>query len=270
MLGLVTKTCSACASAFEVVAVVAPVCVVCPCCVEREACEALEAFRAREAAQAAITVEHRLRAIGMGARELEAELQAVPVAIRRALPRLLTQDLIGGDALVADGFGLTGGQGIGKTMCLAAMVRARATALHARALSACRVAPADGDASWFRVGVQWVNWPSGAARVKALSVQDHGAAEVAALVRAWAGTPLLVLDDLGRERMRGAYDEDYAFGVLDQVVDARSRESAPVLWTSNLTPAALVSRYGAALPSRLLELAPAVRLSAGPDLRLPT
>ena len=80
--------------------------------------------------------------------------------------------------------------------------------------------------------------------------------------------PLLILDDLGRERMRGAFTEDFSIGTLDRIIDVRIREERPILWTSNSTSADMVKQYGWSMVSRILGAAPPVTLAKMPDQRL--
>jgi DNA replication protein DnaC len=255
-LKTISILCSSCGAAFERVAEM-----------ERER----DGWKLAQRQALVSTTDLVLRISGVGDAERTAKLDHVPVALKKFLPRDRVEALLLG-AIPPTGFGLSGGQGSGKTFALAALLQRRTyRALLAILDAATEVPSAAAPVAWYaRAGFAWLAWPDKAARLKSLAVEDKGSASVEALTRAWSSAPLLVLDDLGRERVaKGGYDEDFAIGVLDRVVDARSRSARPILWTSNLGAAGLASRYGAALTSRLLGNAPAVELpkTLG-DLRL--
>jgi DNA replication protein DnaC len=243
---------------------------VCTECIDRQQAAQLETFRAEQAERLPVTIDEKLRSCGLRDVEITARLERIPEELKRKLPAKRVTTLMGGahhSGLA--GFGLAGGQGIGKTMAIAAMLRARTEAILNAALSAIAEIPGAGELPWHTpAGCRWINWPDQANLLKALSTQQGGAQEVERFTRAASGTSLLIIDDLGRERLNRNYDEDYAFGVLDRVVDARSRTAAPILWTSNLSRSGLATRYGAALTSRLLGLAPAIELPRMTDRRL--
>lgn len=111
----------------------------------------------------------------------------------------------------------------------------------------------------------WVEWPQAAHVLRANAVVDPDF--VAKTVEAWSSVPILVLDDLGSERRKGDYQEDYACGELDFVISARYRNCLPTWYTTNLDQAGLVAMYGARMTSRLIGEAPLIVL-AGQDLRV--
>lgn len=243
----------------------------CPACIDAERASELEAFRAGLAAAIPTHLEEKLRASGFGPAELRASLDLVPEQLKKRLPARLVRPLVVGASMAeVSGFGISGGQGIGKTMCVAAMMRARTKDLLVRlARELPEVPDGSGLVPWHaRAGFLWLNWPETAAVLKGMVMRQNGAQDVEALTRRASTTSILVLDDLGRERLGKHYDEDYSFGVLDRIIDHRSRQIAPVLWTSNLTRSGLATRYGGAMTSRLLGLAPAVELPRLPDIRL--
>jgi DNA replication protein DnaC len=247
--------------------------VVCSPCVEIAERAALDAWRSAAREGITQTVDAWLRSAGMSALEAAAELARVPTPLKRALPREDVQQLLDGAwPFVGRAFGLTGGQGIGKTMCLAALVKAWAVQRTTGTIQARTTVPADDEPATpaSRGGsVRWVNLPQFAEQLKIASIQDRGAIGVDALVRSVSSASVLVIDDLGRERIaRGGYDEDLATSALDRIVDTRARNALPIWWTANVGPTQLVARYGAAFTSRLLGVAPAIELPTLEDLRL--
>jgi len=77
--------------------------------------------------------------------------------------------------------------------------------------------------------------------------------------------PLLVLDDLGKERVK-----DWVEETLFRIIDARYREKRPLVVTSNFTLPELEGRYpavGSALVSRLAEICTGIYLG-GEDRRM--
>lgn len=267
LVRMITRTC-ACGADFAIASALPQR--TCPACIDREFAQALDQFKAGECIALPTTLEEKLRAAGLRDVELSARLDRIPDGLKKKLPGKYVKPLVGGaHHSGVHGFGLSGGQGIGKTMAMAAMLRARTEALLTAALAAVLEAPAPGAMPWHAgAGFRWVNWPDQANLLKTLSMQRDGAAEVERFARGASTVGLLVVDDLGRERLGKSYDEDYAFGVLDRVIDARSRSALPLLWTSNLSRSGIATRYGAALTSRLLGLAPAVELPALADKRL--
>lgn len=272
MLQTVTKMCSRCSTKFEGLAVVRAQ-TTCPACVDILGAIELDAWKAEELRWLPDRVNDRLRACGFRDAELTATLDGVPASIKRALPKRDVQTLMHAQTLTNvetfASFGIAGGQGIGKTMCLAAMIRFRVDAQLRVQLILLKTTPDPSGAHWYDVAAfRWINWPETSAWMKSSVMMDKGTQQIEQLVQQMSVTPLLVLDDVGRERLAKAYDEDYANGMLDRVVDVRSRERRATLWTSNLAPEHLAKRYGAALTSRLLGMAPAIVLSAMPDQRL--
>ncbi|WP_243286041.1 hypothetical protein [Geothrix terrae] len=77
-------------------------------------------------------------------------------------------------------------------------------------------------------------------------------------MEALANASLLILDDLGRERIKGDYSQDWGASQLDYIVNMRYREERPIIWTTNVRQTDLVRLYGAALVRRLVEPNPMV------------
>lgn len=277
MFELVPKTCSnaSCGATFNGLSFQRPS--PCPTCVDAENAQRLAVWRSREIEQIEMSVTAKLTSYGLSPAEaMHAALDQIPIAIKRLVPRDDAVALIGVDALPTTfhGFGLSGGQGAGKTFAMAAMLKSRIREQLLAALQRMPAAPDEFDTQsrpWHALaGFRWVNWPEAAAWLKTSAMQDRGAAIIEGMITRWLGAPLLVLDDLGRERnARGTgYTEDYASGVLDRVVDHRTRFERPLLWTTNLPASAIAQRYGASLASRLLGYAPLIEIPTLPDRRL--
>lgn len=245
----------------------------CEACMEQrtngERGAALADYKARAFKRRGGLAMRRLRELGLSRAECGADPALVPKAISQAIPETLAQDL--SRQRPVKGFGLSGGQGIGKTFGLASVLKH--AVLHAveAEISSLKAVPVEGShlSGWWRVcRFEWHSWPAASASLKAkVSFDDHRGVE--RFVQSCIATPVLFLDDLGRERMRGSYQEDYSAGQLDRIVDERSREGRPIIFTTNLDDAHLVGFYGSAFVSRLLGLAPMVELpDTLPDRRL--
>jgi len=71
-------------------------------------------------------------------------------------------------------------------------------------------------------------------------------AEAGTFAKRWSQADVLVLDDLGQEESAGPATAGFLVGLLDL------REGRPLAWSTNLSEAGLLQRYGAPLVSRLL------------------
>jgi hypothetical protein len=211
-------------------------------------------------AQADRLVEVELMDAGLEDRERGATVDRIPPEIRRRLPPTIVRGMVAGE-LPERGFGLSGTSGIGKTMALSAIVKQYAMARLQRIARA-------GEFKRARGWLAWVPWKATTETVRALSMEERGHAEVNRLMERYARAEVLVLDDLGAERIRGNYADDWATSQLDRIVDLRDRKMLPLWYTSNLDAAALQKFYGSRLWSRLCGIAPLVELGSGPDLRL--
>lgn len=208
-------------------------------------------------------VQKSLAASGLTPRERTANLGQLAPNVRRVLndPRLHVRTMLDG-VTPQTGFGLIGPTGTGKTFALAAIL---ANMTAKRWLARC---DAEGLAATKRF-VAWVRWPEEVNRFRTLvSSRDGGLEEAQRVVDRWAETEVLVLDDLGAERLRGDYSEDWATSLLDLLVDRRHNDMLPVWWTSNLTREEFITRYGTRLWSRLAGDNPAAVVPNGPDLRV--
>lgn len=80
----------------------------------------------------------------------------------------------------------------------------------------------------------------------AIAREQHGLGQgEAPLVERCVRASVLFLDELGY------LDKDT--GVVEQVIDARSKANRPIVVTSGMTPEELVERYGAAIGRKLME-----------------
>jgi len=206
-------------------------------------------------------VDRLLRRAGVSTRERTARLELIPAQIRR----LIDAEALGVSRIMAGepprrGFGLSGGAGCGKTFALVAVFRAAVEArLRAQAPTVGRRALAP----WFA----WASWPEEVNRLRVVSTADDGLARAHERVEALAAVEALVLDDVGVERMRGGYEDDWATSQLDALVDARYNEVRPTWFTTNLTAEEFQARYGSRVFSRLCGENPLL-LVPGPDLRM--
>lgn len=204
-------------------------------------------------------IRKRLTAMGMGAKEMRATRDEISPPIRAVFrgPLVRQVEALASGRIPTEGFGLTGPTGVGKSLALAALIRAYVERLIRRQ------APIEGRAP-MDVGVVWCSWPA-----EAEWLREHGteARATAARLRDLQEAPLLILDDLGAAGIKGDYLEDYPTRKLDVVIDARSREERPTIWTSNMTELGIGQTFGSRISSRLLGECPPVSVS-GPDRRL--
>lgn len=217
--------------------------------VREEAC-------ARTIADLPAQVERRLELAGLAKRERTAVRERIPASIAKAIPRDVAEDLKAGRA-PERGFGLWGPTGCGKSQAIACLVRVYVEGAIRRLAPELGVVPED-------VGLTWCSWVDEA---DWLRKNGKESALIAKRIRRLSEVPVLVLDDLARERRRGAPGEDFASGQLDVVIDARSRELRPTIWTANIGPADLISVYGSALVSRLEGENPGGQVK-GQDIRI--
>ncbi len=195
----------------------------------------------------------RTRALLVAAGLAPVELAALDHAPRHAPP-----------PFGALGFGLVGPSGTGKTWTVVQwlgrrvdeVVRAQPDPTRAKLIWV------DGEVGRDR-RIAWVNWHD-EADLLIRNRNDRTWAERRA--GWWEDVPLLVLDDLGRERVDGRGCP--ARAVLNRVIDHRYRNRLGLIWTSNLdSQEALAGFYGEALASRMVGTWPPA-LAEGQDMRL--
>jgi hypothetical protein len=197
---------------------------------------------------------------GMRPREARSEVGKIPVEIKRALPIEAVKSMLEGKPPKA-GFGIGGeGTGGGKTSAMAAILRAYLQAREvARVNEGGEPNPCPGAA-----GLRWRSWPSTVALLRSRATVDGF---VETTVNDMIQADILFLDDLGSERIKGSYVEDFAASQLDVVVDERYRREAPTFYTTNLDMGGLIEFYGARLVSRLCGDNPLVIVTGLKDQR---
>lgn len=186
-------------------------------------------------------VTAQMLAIGVGEREVLADPARTPMEIKRAMPRDDAKLFCSG-GMPKRGFGLIGGVGVGKSMAMSGFLRAHLTHRLAEKVKGRGEVQVD----W----VKWVSWPIFAGWLRSGAVERAG--EVREALETLSMLPGLILDDLGAERMRGSYQEDYARAELDLLIDRRYRKMLPTWFTSNLMQVEdLEQAYGARMVRRL-------------------
>ncbi|WP_243320417.1 hypothetical protein [Geothrix sp. SG200] len=184
----------------------------------------------------------RLRADGNGMqrREATADLTKIPRPILEAIPNQLL------DGHLNVGFGVGGNTGVGKTQAIAAAIVHALVQYSERVIVPSIRRQAEDGKPFPRV--RWSSWPD-----EVHWLRSHALRGAEDRVEYLAGADLLVLDDLGRERIKGDYSQDYGASHLDFIVNSRYRAELPIIWTSNVRQADLVGLYGAAMVRRLIE-----------------
>lgn len=239
----------------------------CSECTERaERSHKVELERVEVFARFDDTAARWLQAAGLTKRELGAERERIPPALwamlaGNAMPGPIAKEMMRGRCPQV-GFGLTGTAGGGKTFALAWLVRAM---LESRWQSWI---PKVGKEAIRRQWLTWLSWPETVNRMRIESLRDEGLEAVDAAIKGMAAAEVLVLDDLGVERLRGGYAEDWVASQLDLLVDTRHNEMKPTWYTTNLTGAELADRYGSRLCSRLCGENGLYVVADGPDLRM--
>lgn len=202
-----------------------------------------------------------LKRCGLPPRAVEANPKKIPKPISEALPREFAT-AIKKDELPRQGFGLSGKVGCGKTMTMGIVARRIAWSFIKKN------SQVNGEASLYLKALQWCNWPEMAERLKSTATVNFHKCDD--LIRELTEAKVLFLDDLGVERIKENYREDFSAQRLDHIVDARYSENRVTFYTTNLDHTDLVRNYGTRLVSRLLGLNPLIVLPSLPDLRMQT
>lgn len=100
-------------------------------------------------------------------------------------------------------------------------------------------------------------------RIQATYSRREGEPTTEDVIRSVRDSDLLVLDDLGQEQ-----GTDWSRSMLWNIVNTRSANLLPTIFTSNMSPEQLAARAGEATASRILEDAVVINLQGFPDLRL--
>jgi DNA replication protein DnaC len=186
----------------------------------------------------------------------------MPPVVKKMLadPRLGVREMVAG-VTPERGFGLMGATGTGKTFALAAVLKRMAVARWKR------LAAVEGLRAKKQFA-RWVRWPEVVAEFRMSAAREGGQDAVAEMVDAWSEVEVLVVDDLGAERAKSEYSEEWTSSLLDLVIDRRYNDMRPTWWTANLAPEEFGARYGTRMWSRLAGQNPAVLVPSGPDLRV--
>lgn len=202
-------------------------------------------------------LDQELAAAGISKRERQGAVEKIDPELKRSLPTDAVLAMLAGE-VPADGWGIFGTTGNGKSLCMSAILKR-----HAHASLEKRIREGSGS------GIDWIRWESVPELVDWL--RDHARSEperVEQRIHAACTCQVLVLDDLAAERRISDYGSDYAIGKLDLIVDARYREMLPTWYTANVVDeAGLLAAYGARFVSRLCGSNPPV-VAVGADRRL--
>lgn len=198
----------------------------------------------------------QLEMAGAAPRELRAERSKVPPQIKRAMPVDAMRAILAGE-IPTGGFGIGGRVQGGKTCAIVSALKLGAQAF------ARREAPTKGNRAVYGQALAFVNWPDEVTAIRRAATDPKTAERLDHL----AAVPLLVLDDLGKERIKGSYTEDWAASQLDGIISARYRHERPTLWTTNVPEAELAAIYGAALLARLTADNPLTWVDGLTDMR---
>ena len=199
---------------------------------------------------------------GMHRREVLATPAAVPQAVLDALRAAGCDDrreaLVQGRAVAS--FGLAGAVGTGKSMAMAAWHKAGLSARMREEI------PRIGRRA-IRPGFTWAHWPVVVDDLRRKSAREGGLDDAHGLLVRFKTSHALVLDDLGAERLKGSYAEDWVANQLDLLIDERHGSMLPTWYTSNLTRDEFIRRYGSRLYSRLCSESPMVEVPVARDMR---
>lgn len=196
---------------------------------------------------------------GLSPRERTATISRIPREVSSRMPADVIDPMLTGN-LSSRGFGLSGGAGVGKTFAIAAhIVNAISIGVRKRVVAGSLTVPTT---------VEWVSWPEAINQIRTTSIADRGLEDVARTVNRISHARVAVIDDIGSERIKGSYNEDWAASQLDLIVDARYRAMLPTFYTTNLALDAFVRRYGQRFYSRLCGENTMIVIPDADDLRI--
>lgn len=201
--------------------------------------------------------DNHMAKLGLSSREIRAELSKIPREIKRALNKETHKNFMAG-GYPKKGWGIGGNTGSGKTMAMSAMFRAFFQSWakhHAETKNLSNIRFED---SWV-----WSSWPDEVNWLRAHAIDPN----VQDRVEILKTCDILFLDDLGRERIKGSYAEDWAASQLEGIINHRYRHELPTIWTTNLTLQQLADIYGGAMLSRLTADNPLIWVDNLKDLR---
>lgn len=198
---------------------------------------------------------------GVSPRELQASAAKIPTYISSHFynPALRIAELRAGK-IPANGFGLSGSAGSGKSFALVALFK---ECLYENWYLRCQTEGLKGTNLW----LAWVRWPEKVNQIRVESLRDKGAESVMQEMERLAEIEALVLDDMGAERIKGDYNDDWATSQLDLLIDRRYNAMKPTWFTTNLSAQDFANRYGARMFSRLCGENPLVKIGGHPDMR---
>lgn len=261
MADWVLKSCAICNLEFSTNLEDATICAQCQR--DQVARKRIEQQAAQIQANMHVWIDKAMAKWGISTRERQATFEQINPKIKSviAAPELQVFNLHLG-VIPSKGFGLVGPTGIGKTCAMAAIVKLMIESRWRHRMHA------DGFGC-LRQFVYWLRWPEQVNSLRQMAASDqNGIARCQDMARVWANADVLVIDDLGAERLKSEYETDWATSLLDMVIDHRYNEMRPIYYTSNLLVDELVDRYGSRMFSRLVGQNPALVAPSGPDLRM--
>jgi len=203
-------------------------------------------------------VLRQMKRCGFAPREYPAVMSKIPADIKNALPSKSLRKFLSGE-IPPNGFGIGGDIGGGKTMALAAMFKK-----FLRNRAAVR-GPREGQFDIYQM--KWCFWPDEVIWLRAHTTERDSVNRLER-IELLKQASLLLLDDLGRERIKGCYTDDWAASQLDSIINYRYRQMLPILWTTNVSKVNLIGIYGAGMFSRLNGDNPLYWVDDLPDMRI--
>lgn len=194
---------------------------------------------------------------GLSPRETKARVENIPKGLKAALAGVDQKSFMEGWN-PSKGWGIGGNTGCGKTMAMASMLRVHLTE-WARSVATTNANMEYKEASH----ILWVSWPDEVTWLRSHALDPDAEFRLDRI----KDCSILLLDDLGRERIRGSYADDWAASQLDGILNARYRNERTIIWTTNLTLQQLADIYGGAMLSRLTEDNPLIWVDGLKDLR---
>ena len=198
---------------------------------------------------------------GMGKIEASSTLDKIRKELKDNLPKVTIKGLLEG-RMPQNGFGIGGGTtGCGKTCAMAAIL---IQFLYANGTEQARYYLYVFEKFHLNFSFLWQSWPSAHATLRKTSQYDKALNDY---IEKFIKADLLVLDDLGAEKVKGNIDEDFGVSQLELIIDARYREGKPIFYTTNLDTNEILAFYGARLVSRLCGPNPLAIVPGGADMR---